>query len=236
MEHLIEEGKMDPPPKRKTQAEIWEERNREILEHERKYGRITTKSYVHPGTTPEQSKLLYAPSMFYVRNEASKYISVVNAPKEALPKGWLSKEEYEYPERFLPVKSNTFDKADNTENAVAIPKTAPAGHISDVSGSQSVANTDANAVADGLEVKSEGAHVSEAITASFEDGFEGHAERLERSFAESIVEGFPDLSNPSTEYSCENNQRDKRENVSPTRFAVRSGRSCMELRGCSSLR
>lgn len=174
--------------------------------------------------------------MFYVRNEASKYISVVNAPKEALPKGWLSKEEYEYPERFLPVKSNTFDKADNTENAVAIPKTAPAGHISDVSGSQSVANTDANAVADGLEVKSEGAHVSEATTASFEDGFEGHAERLERSFAESIVEGFPDLSNPSTEYSCENNQRDKRENVSPTRFAVRSGRSCMELRGCSSLR
>lgn len=56
--------------------------------------------------------------------------------------------------------------------------------------------------------------MSEATTASFEDGFEGHAERLERSFAESIVEGFPDLSNPSTEYSCENNQRDKRENVS----------------------
>lgn len=208
MERLIEEGKMEPPPKLKTQAEIWEERNREILEHERKYGRITTKSYVHPGTTPEQSKLLYAPSTFYVRNEAGKYIPVVDAPKEALPKGWLSKEEYEHPERFLPVKGNASDKAGNTENTAAIPKTAPAGHISDVSGSQSVANTDAD------EVKSEGADVSEATTASFEDGFEGHAERLERSFDESIVEGFPDLSNPSGEYSRENNQRDKGENVS----------------------
>lgn len=56
MERLIEEGKMEPPPKRKTQAEIWEERNREILEHERKYGRITTKSYVHPGTTPPRRR------------------------------------------------------------------------------------------------------------------------------------------------------------------------------------
>lgn len=97
MERLIEEGKMDPPPKRKTQAEIWEERNREILEHERKYGRITTKSYVHPGTTPEQSKLLYAPSMFYVRNEASKYISVVTPPRRRFRRGGCRKKSTSTP-------------------------------------------------------------------------------------------------------------------------------------------
>ena len=66
----VEAGEMEPPNFGKHQADVWREKNREILEREKKYGRTTTKNYVHPGSTPEQSQLLYNESTYYIRDNA----------------------------------------------------------------------------------------------------------------------------------------------------------------------
>lgn len=100
----IDAGEMVPPPKVKTQAEIWEEQNAEILARRKKHGRETSKNFVIAGTTPEQSKLYYRDST-YVTFVDGKAVPVVDAPQEQLPKGWLSKDEYEKAKRRPDVKS-----------------------------------------------------------------------------------------------------------------------------------
>ena len=100
----IDAGEMEPPPKVKTQAEIWEEQNAEILARRKKHGRETSKNFVIAGTTPEQSKLYYRDST-YVTFVDGKAVPVVDAPQEQLPKGWLSKDEYEKAKRRPDVKS-----------------------------------------------------------------------------------------------------------------------------------
>ena len=99
----IDAGEMVPPPKVKTQAEIWEEQNAEILARRKKHGRETSKNFVIAGTTPEQSKLYYRDST-YVTFVDGKAVPVVDAPQEKLPKGWLSKDEYEKVKRKPDVK------------------------------------------------------------------------------------------------------------------------------------
>lgn len=99
----IDAGEMEPPPKVKTQAEIWEEQNAEILARREKHGRETSKNFVIAGTTPEQSKLYYRDST-YVTFVDGKAVPVVDAPQEKLPKGWLSKDEYEKAKRKPDVK------------------------------------------------------------------------------------------------------------------------------------
>ena len=99
----IDAGEMEPPPKVKTQAEIWEEQNAEILARRKKHGRETSKNFVIAGTTPEQSKLYYRDST-YVTFVDGKAVPVVDAPQEKLPKGWLSKDEYEKAKRKPDVK------------------------------------------------------------------------------------------------------------------------------------
>ena len=100
----IDAGEMEPPPKLKTQAEIWEEQNAEVLARRKKHGRETSKNFVIAGTTPEQSKLYYRDST-YVTFVDGKAVPVVDAPQEQLPKGWLSKDEYEKAKRRPDVKS-----------------------------------------------------------------------------------------------------------------------------------
>lgn len=100
----IDAGEMEPPPKMKTQAEIWEEQNAEILARRKKHGRETSKNFVIAGTTPEQSKLYYRDST-YVTFVDGKAVPVVDAPQEQLPKGWLSKDEYEKAKRKPDVKT-----------------------------------------------------------------------------------------------------------------------------------
>lgn len=100
----IDAGEMEPPPKVKTQAEIWEEQNAEVLARRKKHGRETSKNFVIAGTTPEQSKLYYRDST-YVTFVDGKAVPVVDAPQEQLPKGWLSKDEYEKAKRRPDVKS-----------------------------------------------------------------------------------------------------------------------------------
>ena len=94
MRRKIEAGEMEPPPKRKTQAEIWAEKNAEVLERRKKYGRETSENFVIAGTTPEQSKLYYRDST-YITYVDGKAVPVVDAPQDQLPEGWLSKDEYE---------------------------------------------------------------------------------------------------------------------------------------------
>ena len=100
----IDAGEMEPPPKMKTQAEIWEEQNAEILALRKKHGRETSKNFVIAGTTPEQSKLYYRDST-YVTFVDGKAVPVVDAPQDQLPKGWLSKDEYEKAKRKPDVKT-----------------------------------------------------------------------------------------------------------------------------------
>lgn len=100
----IDAGEMEPPPKLKTQAEIWEEQNAEVLARRKKHGRETSKNFVIAGTTPEQSKLYYRDST-YVTFVDGKAVPVVDAPQEQLPKGWLSKDEYEKAKRKPDVKT-----------------------------------------------------------------------------------------------------------------------------------
>lgn len=54
----LKEGRAKPRPKVKTQAEMWEEENKRILEEERLHGRKTTTNFIIPGMTPEQSREL----------------------------------------------------------------------------------------------------------------------------------------------------------------------------------
>ena len=100
----IDAGEMEPPPKLKTQAEIWEEQNAEVLARRKKHGRETSKNFVIAGTTPEQSKLYYRGST-YVTFVDGKAVPVVDAPQDQLPKGWLSKDEYEKAKRKPDVKT-----------------------------------------------------------------------------------------------------------------------------------
>ena len=100
----IDAGEMEPPPKMKTQAEIWEEQNAEVLARRKKHGRETSKNFVIAGTTPEQSKLYYRGST-YVTFVDGKAVPVVDAPQDQLPKGWLSKDEYEKAKRKPDVKT-----------------------------------------------------------------------------------------------------------------------------------
>ena len=101
----IDAGEMEPPPKVKTQAEIWEEQNAEILARRKKHGRETSKNFVIAGTTPEQSKLYYRDST-YVTFVDGKAVPVVDAPQDQLPEGWLSKDEYEKAKRKPDVKTD----------------------------------------------------------------------------------------------------------------------------------
>lgn len=94
----IAAGELPPLPKRKTQAEIWAEKNAEVLERRKKYGRETSKNFVIAGTTPEQSKLYYRDST-YLTMVDGKPVPVVDAPQDQLPAGWLSKDEYEKAKR-----------------------------------------------------------------------------------------------------------------------------------------
>ncbi|MBM6705310.1 hypothetical protein H6A60_12630, partial [Sutterella massiliensis] len=100
MQRRIDAGETAPPPKRKTQAEIWAEKNAEVLERRRKYGRETSENFVIAGTTPEQSKLYYRSSTYFTMVDG-KTVPVVDAPQEKLPEGWLSKNEFEKAKRDL---------------------------------------------------------------------------------------------------------------------------------------
>lgn len=100
MQRRIDAGETAPPPKRKTQAEIWAEKNAEVLERQRKYGRETSENFVIAGTTPEQSRLYYRTSTYFTMVDG-KAVPVVDAPQEKLPAGWLSKDEFEKAKREL---------------------------------------------------------------------------------------------------------------------------------------
>lgn len=113
----IDAGEMEPPPKVKTQAEIWEEQNAEILARLEEHGRETSKNFVIAGTTPEQSKLYYRDST-YVTFVDGKAVPVVDAPQDQLPKGWLSKDEYEKAKRKPDVKSEIKPEAEVTYQIV----------------------------------------------------------------------------------------------------------------------
>lgn len=94
MQRKVEAGEMPAPPKRKTQAEIWAEKNAEVLERRRKFGRETSENFVIAGTSPEQSRLYYRDST-YITFVNGKAVPVVDAPQEKLPDGWLEKAAYE---------------------------------------------------------------------------------------------------------------------------------------------
>lgn len=113
----IDAGEMVPPPKVKTQAEIWEEQNAEILARRKKHGRETSKNFVIAGTTPEQSKLYYRDST-YVTFVDGKAVPVVDAPQDQLPEGWLSKDEYEKAKRKPDVKTGMKAKVEVTYQTV----------------------------------------------------------------------------------------------------------------------
>lgn len=113
----IDAGEMEPPPKVKTQAEIWEEQNAEILERREKHGRETSKNFVIAGTTPEQSKLYYRDST-YVTFVDGKAVPVVDAPQDQLPEGWLSKDEYEKAKRKPDVKTDMKTEVEVTYQTV----------------------------------------------------------------------------------------------------------------------
>ena len=100
MQRRIDAGETAPPPKRKTQAEIWAEKNAEVLERQRKYGRETSENFIIAGTTPEQSRLYYRTSTYFTMVDG-KAVPVVDAPQEKLPAGWLSKDEFEKAKREL---------------------------------------------------------------------------------------------------------------------------------------
>lgn len=126
----IDAGEMEPPPKVKTQAEIWEEQNAEILARRKKHGRETSKNFVIAGTTPEQSKLYYRDST-YVTFVDGKAVPVVDAPQEKLPKGWLSKDEYEKAKRKPDVKPEvevtyqTVKNLERTEGSDVVVRSEP---------------------------------------------------------------------------------------------------------------
>ena len=113
----IDAGEMEPPPKVKTQAEIWEEQNAEILARHKKHGRETSKNFVIAGTTPEQSKLYYRDST-YVTFVDGKAVPVVDAPQDQLPEGWLSKDEYEKAKRKPDVKTDMKTEVEVTYQTV----------------------------------------------------------------------------------------------------------------------
>lgn len=113
----IDAGEMEPPPKVKTQAEIWEEQNAEILARREKHGRETSKNFVIAGTTPEQSKLYYRDST-YVTFVDGKAVPVVDAPQDQLPEGWLSKDEYEKAKRKPDVKTDMKTEVEVTYQTV----------------------------------------------------------------------------------------------------------------------
>lgn len=113
----IDAGEMEPPPKVKTQAEIWEEQNAEILARRKKHGRETSKNFVIAGTTPEQSKLYYRDST-YVTFVDGKAVPVVDAPQDQLPEGWLSKDEYEKAKRKPDVKTDMKTEVEVTYQTV----------------------------------------------------------------------------------------------------------------------
>ena len=118
MRRKIEAGEMEPPPRRKTQAEIWAEKNAEVLERRKKHGRDTSENFVIAGTTPEQSKLYYRDST-YITYVDGKAVPVVDAPQDQLPEGWLSKDEYE--------KARSAPNLKNVEVEVkSVPADAPA--------------------------------------------------------------------------------------------------------------
>lgn len=126
----IDAGEMEPPPKVKTQAEIWEEQNAAILARRKKHGRETSKNFVIAGTTPEQSKLYYRDST-YVTFVDGKAVPVVDAPQEKLPKGWLSKDEYEKAKRKPDVKPEvevtyqTVKNLERTEGSDVVVRSEP---------------------------------------------------------------------------------------------------------------
>ncbi len=126
----IDAGEMEPPPKVKTQAEIWEEQNAEILARRKKHGRETSKNFVIAGTTPEQSNLYYRDST-YVTFVDGKAVPVVDAPQEKLPKGWLSKDEYEKAKRKPDVKPEvevtyqTVKNLERTEGSDVVVRSEP---------------------------------------------------------------------------------------------------------------
>lgn len=113
----IDAGEMEPPPKVKTQAEIWEEQNAAILARRKKHGRETSKNFVIAGTTPEQSKLYYRDST-YVTFVDGKAVPVVDAPQDQLPEGWLSKDEYEKAKRKPDVKTDMKTEVEVTYQTV----------------------------------------------------------------------------------------------------------------------
>lgn len=130
----IDAGEMEPPPKVKTQAEIWEEQNAEILARRKKHGRETSKNFVIAGTTPEQSKLYYRDST-YVTFVDGKAVPVVDAPQEKLPKGWLSKDEYEKAKRKPDVKPEvevtyqTVKNLERTEGSDVVVRSEPSPEV-----------------------------------------------------------------------------------------------------------
>lgn len=126
----IDAGEMEPPPKLKTQAEIWEEQNAEVLARRKKHGRETSKNFVIAGTTPEQSKLYYRDST-YVTFVDGKAVPVVDAPQDQLPEGWLSKDEYEKAKRKPDVKPEvevtyqTVKNLERTEGSDVVVRSEP---------------------------------------------------------------------------------------------------------------
>lgn len=70
---MIRQGLVKPNagPK-KDQLKIWQEKNEAARKYQEEHGRITTKTFIHPGTTPEQSRLINAPDTALVIDQNGK--------------------------------------------------------------------------------------------------------------------------------------------------------------------
>ena len=66
---MIRKGLVKPQPgPKKDQLKMWQEKNEAARKHQEEHGRITTKTFIHPGTTPEESALINAPDTALVIN------------------------------------------------------------------------------------------------------------------------------------------------------------------------
>ena len=66
---MIRKGLVKPQPgPKKDQLKMWQEKNEAARKYQEEHGRITSKNFIHPGTTPEESALINAPDTALVIN------------------------------------------------------------------------------------------------------------------------------------------------------------------------
>ena len=89
----LKAGRIKARPKVKTQADVWAEENARILADERAHGRKTTKHFVIPGMTPEQSDRLRKAKTGGVVIRGGVQIPTVLPTEEALASGEVKRIE-----------------------------------------------------------------------------------------------------------------------------------------------